>query len=87
MDDIIESLTEYDNSTDDDLKAYCKKLQASFNKAQLQLVARRCMLLKCRDAIASAPINAFGEGHDSTGLTWPIRDELVDEITKCLQDI
>lgn len=38
----------------------------------------------CRDAIAEQPIDSFGDGQDDAGLVWPIRDELVDRITKAL---
>ena len=44
----------------------------------------KTMLRECRDAIDSLPIDSLGEGSDGKGMTWPIRDELIDKITKCL---
>ena len=37
-----------------------------------------------RVAIATMPIDAFGTGSSSDGMTWPIRDELVDTISRPL---
>lgn len=48
------------------------------------LVAWQTELERIRDLIAAAPIDALGTGEDSSGFCWPIRDEIVDGITKVL---
>lgn len=45
--------------------------------------AARRMLETCREAIAAQPVEAFGTGRGGE-MEWPIRDELVHEITKTL---
>jgi hypothetical protein len=50
------------------------------------------VLIRCREAIASLPIDALGEGSaectapdgEAGLMTWPLRDELLDEINRAL---
>ncbi len=44
----------------------------------------RDALAEVRDVLAHAPIDCLGEGRTADGQTYPIRDEVIDRITKAL---
>lgn len=61
-----------------------KEAAAELRKLQEENDAMRRMLEYSREAIASQPIDAFGDGQTPEGQTYPIRDELTHDITKAL---
>jgi len=50
-----------------------------------QIAALVTAIETAREAIASLPIDALGSGHDGE-LEWPIRDELVHNLTKAIKE-
>lgn len=44
----------------------------------------RTALEKIRNFIGTLPMTVFGEGSNSDGMTWPIRDEFIYDITLTL---
>jgi len=61
--------------------------QDSEQEANARLIAAAPELLEaCKvayDAIKAQPIDSFGEGRDGE-LTWPIRDEILNNIAKAI---
>ena len=62
---------------------YVDTLEAKIAELEQANAVMREALEDARSAISTLPINALGTGR-SGELEWPIRDELLDKITKAL---
>ncbi len=65
----------------DDLKAQKDEI---VTREQKPLIQMQKTLEGIRSLLETSPVECLGVGDDGKGITWPIRDEVIDNINKAL---